>query len=100
METVKQMDSALQRRTKARPMANVPSSNAIGAMTSGSMSDSEKISMQVALDVVAYGQDMIALLDVKDTSVVSSYVHLIACVEEAKQVMKEANASNPSNAAV
>ena len=51
METVKQMDSALQRRSKLRTAAS----------TITNMSDSDKISLQLFLDVRAYGEVAYAL---------------------------------------
>ena len=83
-ETVKQMDSALQRRqTKAR-------SGAIAGSGMGAIiTDSEKIFMQVSLDVAAYGQDITSLLGGVDPSMLSSYGSLLSSVEEAKMVSKD-----------
>ena len=56
LETVKQMDSALQRRSKLR------TAGAAGGGASGSsMADSDKISLQLYLDVKAYGGAVCAL---------------------------------------
>ena len=55
METVKQMDSALQRRTKA----NTKTINS----SIGMISDSEKIAMQVDLDVKSFGQEIIMIFN-------------------------------------
>lgn len=52
METVKQMDTALQRRSKLRAGAN-----SAGA----GMSDSDKISLQISLDVKAYGAEIASM---------------------------------------
>jgi len=54
VETVKQMDSALQRRSKLR----TGPSAAGGA---GAMSDSDKIALQITLDVKAYGAEISGL---------------------------------------
>ena len=61
-ETVKQMDSALQRRSKARATGS--------AAGSGAMSDSEKIALQISLDVKAFVAE-IALLGVSPALVPS-----------------------------
>jgi hypothetical protein len=56
LETVKQMDSALQRRSKLR------TAGAAGGPAGGSsMADSDKISLQLYLDVKAYGGAVCAL---------------------------------------
>jgi len=55
METVKQMDSALMRRSKIRP--NAASSSTTGT-ASNNLSDSEKIYLQVTLDIDAYGREV------------------------------------------
>jgi hypothetical protein len=52
IETVRQMDSTLQRRSKAQASASAGSSN---------MSDSEKIALQIRLDIEAYGREISAL---------------------------------------
>lgn len=54
VETVKQMDSALQRRSKLR---TGPSA----AGGTGTMSDSDKIALQITLDVKAYGAEISGL---------------------------------------
>jgi len=56
METVKQMDSTLMRRSKIRPTA--ASSSATGNAGSSNLSDSEKIYLQVTLDIDAYGREV------------------------------------------
>lgn len=69
LETVKQMDSALQRRAKNRTTANTD------ATSTTNMSDSEKIFLQVKLDVIAYGEEMKHLgIDPQD---ISAYVTLL-----------------------
>jgi len=49
IETVKQMDNTLQRRSKLQSTAN---------SSTASMSDSEKIALQIKLDIEAFGQDI------------------------------------------
>jgi hypothetical protein len=51
IETVRQMDSTLQRRSKAQASAPAASAN---------MSDSEKIALQIRLDIEAYGREISA----------------------------------------
>jgi hypothetical protein len=51
IETVRQMDSTLQRRSKAQASA---------ASGSANMSDSEKIALQIRLDIEAYGREISA----------------------------------------
>lgn len=53
METVKQMDTALQRRSKLRQNPPGSTSSGIG------LSDSEKITLQIILDVAAFGKDIV-----------------------------------------
>ena len=49
IETVKQMDSTLQRRSKLQQTS---------AASTAAMSDSEKIALQIKLDIEAYGRDI------------------------------------------
>jgi Domain of unknown function (DUF3510) len=89
-ETVKQMDTALQRRqTKARPGATA----GLNTGANASVTDSEKIFMQVSYDVAAYGQEIATLLGV-DPITVPAYGSLLSCVEEAKMVSKDATQGN------
>ncbi len=57
LETVKQTDSALQRRAKIRSTA---ASNSTTEGTNN-MTDSDKIFLQVKLDVIGYGEEMKSL---------------------------------------
>lgn len=75
LETVKQMDTALQRRSKARAGTNAGA----GA---GAMTDSEKIALQIALDVKAFGAEINAL-QIAPSSV-SSFALLEAELEKIK----------------
>ncbi len=72
MDTVKQMDTALQKRLKLRAAATT------GVSGSGSttMSDSEKISLQLSLDAHQYGSDIRSLLSI-DPMEFSSYKKLM-----------------------
>lgn len=77
LETVRQMDSALQRRTKARtPQTGV--------------SDSEKIAMQVTLDVQAYGEEVKSLASLES---IPSFDLLLRAVAEATKLASN-NESN------
>jgi hypothetical protein len=73
METVKQMDSALQRRSKIR--------NTSGAM----LIDSDKISLQVFLDVTSYGHEL--NLIGFDCCKSKSYTNLLEEVAEASKLI-------------
>ncbi len=101
METVKQRDTALQRRTKARHVSSTISGASGVSSTSGiptTMTDSEKISLQVSLDVTAYGQEISSTLSI-DPNVIASYVSLVSLVaEEAKAAAAAAAASASANA--
>ena len=79
METVKQMDSALQRRSKLRTAAPVGTN----------MADSDKISLQLYLDVHAYGHAVSALCPSGDpvSSYVPSYSLLVAEVAPAERLL-------------
>ena len=81
METVKQMDSALQRRSKLRTAA--PSGN--------NMADSDKISLQLFLDVRAYGE---ALSTLKPVEQIPSYDALLAEVAPAEKLLTSAVTSS------
>lgn len=54
IETVKQMDSTLQRRNKQQASSAQPEKGA-------TMTDSEKIALQIKLDIEAFGKDIAAL---------------------------------------
>lgn len=69
METVKQMDNALQRRSKIRTA---------GANTNA-MTDSDKISLQVSLDVKAFGLELKSLGVEPEMS--KAYVELLEAVK-------------------
>ena len=59
IETVKQMDSALQRRSKLRSTNAAPTvASAMGAAGSNSMTDYDKIALQIQLDVNAFGDEL------------------------------------------
>lgn len=68
IDTVKQMDSTLQRRSKLQTQG------AGSAVGSANMSDSEKIALQIKLDIEAYGKE-IASIDL-DPASVAAYVSL------------------------
>jgi hypothetical protein len=51
LETVKQMDSALQRRAKNR-------STATGGNEGSTLTDSDKIALQLRLDIQAFGEEI------------------------------------------
>jgi hypothetical protein len=60
IETVKQMDSTLQRRSKLQQQQQAAQGQPAAAMT-----DSEKIALQIRLDIDAYGKELQVLgLDV------------------------------------
>lgn len=68
IDTVKQMDSTLQRRSKLQAQA------AGAAAGSANMTDSEKIALQIKLDIEAYGKE-IASIEL-DPSSVPAFVSL------------------------
>lgn len=74
METVKQMDSALQRRSKLRTAAPAGSS----------MADSDKIAQQLFLDVRAFSEVVRALTPAEDS--IPSYEALLAEVAPADKI--------------
>ena len=84
METAKQMDSALQRRSKLR---STNTTGGAGTAPSGSekpvLGDSEKISLQILLDVIAFG-DEIRGFDL-DPDSFASYKGLLEEVADARQ---------------
>lgn len=82
METVKQMDSALQRRSKLRTAAPVGTN----------MADSDKISLQLFLDVRAYGQ-VVSILSPKVVTV-PSYTALVAEVASAEKLLLSASTAS------
>jgi hypothetical protein len=57
MDTVKQMDSALLRRSKMRT-AGTGTGPSTASGTAGNMSDLEKIYLQISLDIDAYGREV------------------------------------------
>jgi hypothetical protein len=85
METVKQMDSALQRRSKLRAAASA----------GGMMTDSEKIQLQLYLDVQAFGGAIKALcLGITDPfkdERVASFQALFAEVSSAEKLLPGMN---------
>ena len=83
METAKQMDTALQRRSKLR---STNTGSVEGTGNDGKLGDSEKISLQIFLDVLAYGEELKALsVNIDDST---SYKGLMNEVSEAKNLMK------------
>eukprot|EP01038_Epipyxis_sp_PR26KG_P007667 gene7667-10431_t len=80
METVKQMDSALQRRSKHRT-----ATQATGSGASVAMSDSEKISLQLVLDIEAFGKEIIKFGIENPSVTIQSYSILLAEVMEKKE---------------
>jgi hypothetical protein len=72
MDTVRMMDSALQRRSK------VTSAGVSGSSTNANMTDSEKIALQVQLDVLAFGVDVSSLG--VDANELPSYKALLALI--------------------
>jgi len=60
METVQQMESALQRRAKLRT-AGTSSGAGSSNSTTAPLTDSEKISMQIRLDIEAFGAQIESL---------------------------------------
>lgn len=63
METVRQMDTALQRRSKLRAAAPQQAS---GAASTAVMSDSDKITLQLLLDVHAFGQEVTYVFKIEE----------------------------------
>lgn len=77
METVKQMDNALQRRSKLRQAAqSTPGGTNI-------MSDSEKITLQLLLDAKALGQEISSL----GVAAAASYETLLAELADAEKYL-------------
>lgn len=68
------MDSALQRRSKARQSSS--------SLPTATMSDSEKIALQVSLDVAAFGREVSSLLPGVDISSLPTFHNLLAIVAE------------------
>lgn len=75
METVRQMDIALGRRSKLR---NAP--------TGTNMSDSDKISLQLYLDVKAYTDAVSVLSPLSGAAPVPSFTSLLAEVAPAEKL--------------
>jgi len=69
LETVKQMDNALQRRSKIRTAGG----------TNNAMTDSDKIALQVSLDVKAFGIELKSLGAEPDNS--KAYIELLEAVK-------------------
>ena len=77
METVRQMDTALQRRSKLRQSAqSTPTGTAV-------ISDSDKITLQLLLDAKAYGQEISKL----GAEATSSFSALLAELSEAEKYL-------------
>lgn len=85
METAKQMDNALQRRSKLR------ASSAQGTPGSGGnssiMTDSEKIALQMLLDVKKFGGIVKGICGV-DAEELESYQQLLHEVNEGKRIIE------------
>jgi len=79
VDTVKQMDTALQRRSKAQR-----STAASGPATGSAMTDSEKIYLQISFDVSAFGEEVRKTLNL-DPNSIPSFKSLLSIIEEAKQ---------------
>ena len=77
METVRQMDTALQRRSKLRQ-----SSQSLSTGTTV-ISDSDKITLQLLLDAKAYAQEVSKL----GTEATPSYNALLAELSEAEKYL-------------
>jgi Domain of unknown function (DUF3510) len=75
METVRQMDLALKRRSKHN-----------AAPTGTNMSDSDKISLQLHLDVKAYTEAVSALSPLSGAAPVPSFTSLLAEVAPAEKL--------------
>eukprot|EP01041_Mallomonas_annulata_P005055 gene5055-10123_t len=82
IDTVRQMDNALQRRNRTATAMKQKAANA-------PMSDSEKIQLQVLLDVKAYGLELTTVGLSPETS--PAYKALLAEVEEMQKVVNEAS---------
>lgn len=80
METVKQMDSALQRRNKTRSTSNMTN---LGM----GMSDSDKISLQVYLDVIAYGKEVREVLGENILDDLQSWKSLLNELQDAARLV-------------
>jgi len=78
METAQQMDSALQRRSKLRQQQ---------ATSGGSITDSEKIALQMLLDVQYYGERIREICGI-DPIDMSAYSTLLREVKESKQMLE------------
>ena len=85
METVKQMDSALQRRSKLRTAA--------AASTSINMADSDKIAVQLFLDVKAYGEAVDSLNKQGDS--IPSFAALLAEIAPAEKLLLDRASVSP-----
>ena len=72
METVRQMESALQRRSKLRSGASATVAVVGTPNSSSALSDSEKISLQLQLDVDGYGVEIRSKL-LRDPMSIESY---------------------------
>lgn len=85
METAKQMDTALQRRSKLRS-TNTGNTAEGGSVGDGKLGDSEKISLQILLDVLAYGDELQSLsLNIEDSE---GYRALQDEVADARSLLK------------
>lgn len=85
METAKQMDTALQRRSKLRSTNTVGDDKSTESAKKNALGDSEKISLQILLDVLAYG-DELRCLNI-DPDVSTAYKGLLEEVAEARLIV-------------
>ena len=83
METAQQMDNALQRRSKLRNTSNSNNNN----NNNISMTDSEKIALQMLIDVQSFGE-RIQEICVISPHEISSYVNLLNEVIESKRLIE------------
>lgn len=99
LDTVRQMDSALQRRQQQRGKA-ASASGAGGSGdasgTSAILTDSDKIYLQVKLDVQEYGRTMGALLGERDEAALASKVPSLSAIATIlDQATNRSTLSNP-----
>jgi hypothetical protein len=84
METAQQMDTALQRRSKLR---STPAQGTPGAVNAASMTDSEKIALQMLLDVQHFGAIVRDVCGI-DPMELPSYQKLMHEVTEGKRIIE------------
>jgi hypothetical protein len=82
METAQQMDSALQRRSKAKTNAAPGTASATTQMT-----DSEKIALQMLLDGQSFGEQ-IQEISGQSCNDLAAYVTLMNELNESKRVIE------------